>query len=130
MGPLRGAGVDAERVERFAELAHGPRPWPLVFSAREAAHLMSLPDPAWGFCAAFCCKEALCKALGEPYPFPACEVLARPGQEEQELRVDPELRERHGIGAVVARVLVDHRADRGELVAAVCLFDPPAPPAA
>ena len=62
--PLLGAGIDAERIERFEKLASGGRVWRHVYSPRETGHLAAQPLAAHAFCAAFCAKEAVCKALG------------------------------------------------------------------
>lgn len=118
---LLGVGVDAEQVARFERHASGRR-LRHVFSEREADHLESLPRPALALCAVFCIKEAVCKALGERYPFPECECLLRPGEPEQRLVLSPGLRERHGLAA--ARGLVHERfpVERGECVVEAHLF--------
>jgi len=120
-----GIGLDAEQVTRFEKLADGSRPpWRLVYSAREAAHLAAQPQAARAFCVAFCCKEALYKALGEHYPFPKFECLYRAGAPEPEVVLAPDVKASHGIGEV--RVRVDERflAERGEFVVEVYLIQP------
>jgi phosphopantetheinyl transferase (holo-ACP synthase) len=118
-GRLLACGVDAEQVSRFAKLVGDPRPWPQIFSAREAAHAAGLGDPAAGLCASFCCKEALVKALESAFPYPECELLYQPGREEQELILSAGIRERHHITQARARLLAPRE---GELAAVVSLY--------
>ncbi len=59
----------------------------MVFSAREVEYINRLADPAFGFCAAFCCKEAVFKALGQPINFVECELLYIPDQVIQQPRL-------------------------------------------
>jgi phosphopantetheinyl transferase (holo-ACP synthase) len=121
----RGIGLDAEQVTRFEKLADGSRPpWRLVYSAREAAHLAAQPQAARAFCAAFCCKEALCKALGESYAFPEFECLYRPGAPEQEFVLAPGLKERHGIERMRVNIDEQFLGERGEFVVEVFLIRP------
>jgi len=124
---VRGIGLDAEQVARFEKLAAGDKPWRHVYSAREAAHLAAQPQAAQAFCAAFCCKEAFYKALGEFYSFPEFECLYRHGVPEQEFVLAPALKERQAIEEV--RVRIDERflGERGEFVVEVCLTRGPAP---
>jgi len=119
---VRGIGIDAEQVSRFEKFAAGERPWRLVYSAREAQYLAAQPQAARAFCAAFCCKEAFYKALGEFYPFPEFECLYRAGAPGQEFVLAPGLKERHGIGEV--RVSIDEQflGERGEFVVEVHLI--------
>ena len=119
---MRGIGLDAEQVARFEKLAAGEQPWRLVYSAREAEHLAAQPQAAQAFCAAFCCKEALCKALGEFYSFPEFECLYRPGAPEQEFVLAPGLKERHGIEEVRVRIDEQFLGERGEFVVEVYLI--------
>jgi len=111
---LLGCGIDAERIERFRGA-----PWDAVFCPSETRHARSLPDPAVGLCAAFCCKEALFKALRAPYNYPDCSLRLDPTAEHQQLEIAPALCEEHGIGRVEARVTfpVD-----GECLATVHIF--------
>jgi phosphopantetheinyl transferase (holo-ACP synthase) len=116
-----GIGLDAEQVSRFEKFAAGASPWRFVYSPREADHLATQPQVARAFCAAFCCKEALCKALGEAYAFPQFECLYRAGVLEQEFVLAEDLVARHDIANL--RVSVDERFldERGEFVVAVQL---------
>jgi len=121
----RGIGLDAEQVTRFDKLADGSRPpWRLVYSAREAAHLAAQPQAARAFCAAFCCKEALCKALGGSYAFPEFECLYRPGASEQEFVLAPGLQRRHGIEQMRVKIDEQFLGERGEFVVEVYLIRP------
>jgi phosphopantetheinyl transferase (holo-ACP synthase) len=121
-GPLRGIGIDAERVGRFEKLAADGRFRRHVCSPREAEHLASQPQLALAFCAAFCSKEAFCKALGGAYAFPECECLHRSGATELELVLTPGLRMRHGLADVRARLHERFLGERGECVVEVHLF--------
>ena len=113
--------MDAERVDRFAELAGQMAPWPLVFSADEAEHHRGLADPAAGLCASFCCKEALLKAVGQPYDLRECELLYDPIALRQSVRVSTELRREFDFDHAWARII---RVADVELVAALFLFGP------
>lgn len=117
----RGIGIDAEQVSRFDKFAAGAQPWRFVYSAREARHLAAQPQVARAFCAAFCCKEAFCKALGESYAFPELECLYVPGVREPEIVFAPGLKERHGIANVEARIDEQFLGERGEVVVEVYL---------
>ncbi len=74
----------------------------MVFSARELEHARSLADPARALCAAFCCKEALFKALDTMFEYPECELLFDPDSERQRLLLDPGLVRDQGIVSSVA----------------------------
>jgi phosphopantetheinyl transferase (holo-ACP synthase) len=119
---LAGAGVDAERIERFAKLAAGAPRWRHVYTQREAEHLASLPRADLAFCAAFCCKEAVLKALGERYPLPECECRFPPGSFEPAIALSPALLE--GFALTGARGLLHGRFpdERGECVLEVHLL--------
>jgi phosphopantetheinyl transferase (holo-ACP synthase) len=119
-----GVGVDAEEVRRFEKLAVGAARWRLVFTPREAEHLAAQPRPAVAFCAAFCCKEAVCKALGERYPFVECECRFAPGGRVAEVELAPALRERHGVGGIRMRLRERYPQERGECVVEAHLFRP------
>lgn len=102
--PLVGVGLDVEEVGRFARLVLEENPLPLVFSAHEAERLARQPAPARAYCAAFSCKEALLKALGEPYDPRDCEVLDGATGSLFELRLAPRLIEETGVGRALAHV--------------------------
>jgi phosphopantetheinyl transferase (holo-ACP synthase) len=117
-GPILGCGLDAERVERFRELGEpGGSPWALLFTDREAAHNLALTDPAAGFCASFCAKEAMVKAVGVPIDYRDCELLFSPPGGVYRIDLSPEFLEEHGISGAVARIM--YRGDVRECVAAV-----------
>jgi phosphopantetheinyl transferase (holo-ACP synthase) len=118
--PLRGCGVDLERIARFERLARpDDERWPLVFSARELDHARTLGDPARGLCAAFCCKEALFKALGAMFEYPECELLYDPATERQTPLLAAALAARHGIADCAAWV---KPWGEGECLGVVYLF--------
>ncbi len=73
---LLGCGIDTEHIIRFAQLElKGNKPSPFIFSPKEIEYCSALADSWIAFCTAFCCKEALFKALQSPYDFTACELL-------------------------------------------------------
>lgn len=109
---LSGCGVDSERVDRFANLVGRDDPFELVFSAREVSHIRTLSDPAEGFCIAFCCKEAMCKALERPFDFRDCELLSDRASSEQNLRLSQSLRDEFNITSASARIMRPHKAER------------------
>lgn len=119
---LAGVGVDAERIERFEKLAAGAPRWRHVYAQDEAEHLSSLDQAALRFCAAFCCKEAVLKALGGRYPFTECECRFQPGSLEPAIALSPALREQHDLAAVHARFHGRFPGERGECVLEVHLL--------
>ena len=116
---LLGCGIDAERTERFTKLLQQERPWPLVFTPREVVHACALPDPAEAFCAAFCCKEALFKALPRPFNFTDCELLFDPARPDQTPHLAPSLCREFAVSHASVHVL---RPAPGELAAVACVF--------
>lgn len=123
---LRSVGIDAEQVARFDKFASGEKPWRLVYSPREAEHLAAQPRVALAFCAAFCCKEAFYKALGEHFAFPELECFYRPDALEQEILPSPALVERLGSARVFIRFDGRFVQDRGEFLVEVHLARGPA----
>ncbi len=79
--PLRlaGCGIDAEQLDRFQKSAAG-------------------------FCAAFCCKEALYKALSAPYTFTECELLAEWEDDAPRLHLSATLRAQYTIADTAVRL--------------------------
>jgi phosphopantetheinyl transferase (holo-ACP synthase) len=58
---------------------------PLVFSQNEVEHIHNLPEPAKGFCASFCCKEAFFKAIAHPIDYRTCQLFYNPAHQEQQI---------------------------------------------
>lgn len=113
-------GVDAERTERFCKGGvGGDDPWHLIFTPKEIEHSRSLDTPALGLCVAFCAKEALIKALGEPVDYRQCELLFRSGVDDQLIELAPALIFEYSLRRALARVMLPGDAD--ECVVAVCL---------
>ena len=108
---LSGCGVDSERVDRFANLVDQNDPFELVFSAREISHIRTLSNQAEGFCMAFCCKEAICKALERPFDFRDCELLLDPAESEQTLCLSQNLRDEFNIAGASARIMRPHKTE-------------------
>ena len=95
---LLGCGIDSEQIERFARLElEGTEPPSLIYSRNEIDHCLNLPDSFIGFCAAFCCKEALFKALKEPYDFTCCELLWVPSQKQFQCNLAEKLSKQYKI---------------------------------
>ena len=80
---LIGCGIDGETIERFSNLSCQDNPYPMVFSTSEINHIKTLAEQADGFCASFCCKEAVFKALGHPFNFTECELFYIPHKDLQ-----------------------------------------------
>jgi phosphopantetheinyl transferase (holo-ACP synthase) len=119
---LIGCGVDAERPARFEKLGVATKPWHLVYSDREVSHVRGLPDQALGYCAAFCRKEAVVKALEGSFPFSECEVFYQPDGTAT-LCLSQRLAQEWGVRASEVRL---SRPTDEELVAVVYLFGEPA----
>jgi len=117
--PLRGVGVDAERIDRFHR-----EPLEGVFGPEECRRA-SRGDgrDAVRLCIGFCVKEALFKALGEPFDPRECEVEAGEGTAEGrvEVRLHGELALRLRGCALEVRVW----QESGEVRAAVLLAGGP-----
>jgi phosphopantetheinyl transferase (holo-ACP synthase) len=122
-GRLIGCGVDAERVDRFRPEASGQRrPWELVFTGREVSHCDALDRPELGLCAAFCCKEAIIKAVGVPIDYRHCELLFRParGPQQQPVALSRTFLEEHDAEGGVARIMLIEGDE--ECVVAACVY--------
>ena len=119
---LLACGIDLERIDRFDKWAGGgDNPPDFVFSKKETDYVRTLSDPALGLCACFCCKEAVVKALGEPFSLTRCELLPDFFKETNEIRLSPDLREKYGIGRSEARILRSG-LDARELVVIAYIF--------
>jgi phosphopantetheinyl transferase (holo-ACP synthase) len=115
---LIGLGIDSENIRRFDRILNkdnipansisGPHPkkthkeirqnpFPLLFTEREVHHNYSLADPSEAFCACFCFKEALFKALGGDYDYLGCELLFDPGIKRQKMRFRSSFLDRYGV---------------------------------
>ncbi len=116
-----GCGVDAELIERFREHDDpDSEPWTALFSRREIDHNRRLNNPSLGFCASFCTKEALLKAVGVPIDYRSCELLFSPELEEQQVTLTQAFRDEHGVDGAVARVVLS--GEPMECVVALCLW--------
>lgn len=74
--PCVGCGIDSEHIDRFVQWENSkPDFLPFVFTKSEKSYCKKLSIPAVGLCAAFCTKEALRKALHNPYNFTDCEFF-------------------------------------------------------
>ena len=117
---LMACGIDSEHIERFAGFDPVRKePSPLIFSKRETEHCFSLVDPSIGLCASFCCKEATCKALKQPFNFDRCELFWNPGQEKYHFNLSEELCKEYKIKEKIAQVEL---SEDGECTVAVFLL--------
>ena len=117
---LAGCGIDAENADRFARWKReGREPSPLIFSTREIGHCASLPDEPGGFCASFCCKEAVFKALGQPFNGPECELFWMPDTEQYSIGLSERLRADYRLSG--GRAVVEMHPP-GEFVVQAYLF--------
>jgi phosphopantetheinyl transferase (holo-ACP synthase) len=124
--PLVGCGVDCEAAARFAPmLAADDHPMPFAFTRAEVARARMSPFPARTLCASFCAKEAVFKALRNPYNFTDCELLLS-ADDIADLRLAPALCAEHGIGKATIEIRDVPEAD-GVVMAVVVLFASPIP---
>lgn len=120
---LLACGIDSERIERFRAWASGTDEAPgWIFSEGERKHFAALAEPARGCCASFCCKEALVKALGEPFDYTACELFYNPEERVHEIRLDRELAAKYGVGKSIA-VALTSALDEEEMIVVAYLFE-------
>jgi phosphopantetheinyl transferase (holo-ACP synthase) len=119
-GPLLGCGIDSEKISRFEQWrTTPPTEVSLLFARPEIIHCQTQIDPRQGLCAAFCCKEAIAKAIGSLYDFTLCRLLWLPRRRQHSLWLDPELSREYGIGTAMARI---HMERHGTCTAAVFIF--------
>lgn len=72
---LIACGIDSEHIIRFSKYGYEEgRPSPFIYSQKEIDYYMSSDDPITGLCVAFCCKEAVYKALKQAYNFDTCQI--------------------------------------------------------
>ena len=126
-GPkLIGCGVDCETADRFVDIAAGfSHPMPFAFTGKEIDHARHQRDSARALCLCFTCKEALLKALGEPYNFTDCELFPALDDAssviEEEVVLGPHLKRDGGISRAICRS-VEGASRTGEIISAVYLF--------
>ena len=121
---LTGCGIDAERIERFDSFVSSVEyPMPFVFSGEEVKHFNQLPDPSKGFCAAFCSKEALFKAVSEHYNFSECELFLSGKHTWQTLKLGDALHKQFGIDFAKVRLEFFEFPSYKECLATVYLFE-------
>jgi phosphopantetheinyl transferase (holo-ACP synthase) len=121
---LQGCGIDSEKISRFETIAReSGYPLPFVFSRAEMDHCRRLTNPAVGLCAAFCCKEALRKAIASPYNFTDCEALFDEQGRTVSLRLTESLRRQAGVGDIRAEVMHNPH-ESGELIVVVSVCTP------
>jgi phosphopantetheinyl transferase (holo-ACP synthase) len=98
---LIGCGIDSEHIVRFTKWGTDRKEAsPFVFSEKELDYFFTLDDPAIGLCTSFCSKEALFKALEQPFDYTSCELFWHPSLKEHKLILDDKLRNRHCISKV------------------------------
>jgi phosphopantetheine--protein transferase-like protein len=119
---LLGCGIDSEKIHRFASAAReSGRPFPFVFSKTELDHCRSLKNPAQGLCAAFCCKEALRKAISEPCNYTGFEALFDERTDTISLHMEAGVMKDLGIKETRVRMIRNER-DADELIVMVSLL--------
>jgi phosphopantetheinyl transferase (holo-ACP synthase) len=124
---LQGCGIDSEKISRFETIAReSGYPFPFVFSRAEMDHCRRLTNPALGLCAAFCCKEALRKAIAVPYNFTDCEALFDEHNRTVSLHLTESLMRDADIGEIRADV-TQNPHDAGELIVVVWVCRPSKP---
>jgi len=120
---LIACGIDAERVDRFIPYTAGDEhPMPFVFSEEEIRHCKKLDYPEKGFCAAFCSKEALFKALSRPYNFPECELFFCGDDAWQDLKLSTSMCNENRIHSAHARIQFFFYPSYMECLSAVYVF--------
>ncbi len=120
---LIACGIDAERVDRFDKyVANDEYPMTFVFSEKESIHFDKLANPATGFCAAFCSKEAFFKAVSRHYNFPECELFLTGNDVWQKIKLSSNLCEEFKIDSAIARINFIYNPSYLECMAAVYVF--------
>ena len=120
---LISCGIDAERIERFKPyIVNDDHPMPFVFSRDEIAYISRLSDPTKGFCSAFCCKEALYKAISKDFNFPDCQLFLTENNNWHSLRLSDEFRNQYGINKAEAYIEFITFQSYVECLAAVYVF--------
>jgi phosphopantetheinyl transferase (holo-ACP synthase) len=119
---LAGCGIDCEKISRIASIIGvDDHPLPFVFSTAEIEHCRKSAAPAQTLCAAFCCKEALCKALRRPYNFTECEAFFDGKSFTIAVRTSEAFRSENGFAELRAAIATNP-LDNDELIATVYLL--------
>jgi 4'-phosphopantetheinyl transferase EntD len=114
---LVACGIDSEQKNRLLPWKNEPPPF--IFSPKEIAYYANHPEPLTGLCFSFCCKEAVFKALKEPFNFIDCELFWDSVQPVQNVILTIQLKNQFHIKESIAYTEI--RGDE-ECVAAVYLF--------
>lgn len=116
-----GCGIDSERIDRFADVEKsGEWSFPFVFSRREYTELQLLSNPRAGFCASFCCKEAVHKAVGEYFNYTQCVLRYQPGRRIAPIEFGKEFIEAYTVSHGIAEIMP--LPSVGEITVSVVLF--------
>jgi phosphopantetheinyl transferase (holo-ACP synthase) len=119
---LAGCGIDCEKTSRIESIiGTDDHPFPFVFTRPEIDHCRRLANPARGLNAAFCCKEALYKALCRPYNFTECEVFFDEESFAVTVRTSEAFRNENGFLELTAAI-TQNPLDNDELIASVYLL--------
>lgn len=95
---LISCGIDSENIPRFKRMLNVPEnPLPLIYTTKESEYNYKLSRPELGFCACFCFKEALYKAIGGDYEYDECELFLDPNRVSQKLVFKRGFLNRYGI---------------------------------
>lgn len=120
---LASCGVDAERVDRFLSITReSDFPMPFVFSTKEIKHNQNLANPLRGFCASFCCKEALFKAISASYNFPECEFFLEEAKNSHRLIISEKLKNEICIAESIVEIEFVDYSDYEECFVIVWIF--------
>ena len=119
---LAGCGIDCEKISRIESITgDDDHPLPFVFSKAEIEHCRKSAEPAQGLCAAFCCKEALYKALRRPYNFTECEAFFDGKSFTVAVSISEAFRNENGFVELRAAITANP-LDKNELIATVYLL--------
>lgn len=100
--PLKSCGIDIEDSDRFDKWAETPPPF--IYSADEIELAKQFDDPKPFLSAAFSLKEALFKALREPYNFTDCCLSEFKFNRLLPLHISSEFRKEYNISSLTYRL--------------------------
>ncbi|OHD59171.1 MAG: hypothetical protein A2096_12420 [Spirochaetes bacterium GWF1_41_5] len=100
-------GIDTESISRFLPFCRQSiNPMPMVYSSYEYRLSLHHKNPAVFLCAAFCCKEAVFKALQKPYNFNTCVLGEITENKYHQLQVSDPVFKEANIDKIFARLFL------------------------